>query len=117
MNNYTASFTDNTTKRKIKLPVVAFDYAKGLEIARAIAVDKNYRFDDLDFKSKVAKIRLTQKMTFAEVCEALKINADKIGLLWTIIQTTNSATLNQSNKCREIVGDDNYETFRKWLYR
>lgn len=55
MNIYTASYTDNRTKRKIKLALTAVDYLQGLEIARKCAADKNYRFDDLDFKSKAPK--------------------------------------------------------------
>lgn len=53
MNTYIADCTDNRTKRRIKLALVAVDYLQGLEIARKLAIDKNYRFDDLTFKSKV----------------------------------------------------------------
>lgn len=52
MNIYTASYTDNKTKRKIKLALVAVDYLQGLDIARRLATSKNYRLDDLNFKSK-----------------------------------------------------------------
>lgn len=52
MNIYTASYTDNKTKRKIKLALVAVDYLQGLDIARNLAANKNYRLDDLNYKSK-----------------------------------------------------------------
>jgi hypothetical protein len=52
INTYIADYTDNRTKRKIKLALIAIDYLQGLDIARKLAVDKNYRFDDLTFKSK-----------------------------------------------------------------
>lgn len=52
MNTYTADYTDNKTKRKIKLALNAIDYLQGLDIARKLATSKDYRFDDLTFKSK-----------------------------------------------------------------
>jgi hypothetical protein len=52
MNTYIADYTDNRTKRKIKLALVAVDYLQGLDIARNLALTKDYRFDDLTFKSK-----------------------------------------------------------------
>jgi hypothetical protein len=55
MNIYTAHYTDNKTKRKIKLAVVAADYLAGLDIARKLTETKDYRFDDLVFKCKTPK--------------------------------------------------------------
>ncbi len=55
MNIYTAHYTDNRTKRKIKLAVVAVDYLAGLGIARKLTETRDYRFDDLVFKSKAPK--------------------------------------------------------------
>lgn len=52
MNTYIAAYTDNKTKRKIKLVLNAVDYLQGLEIARKTAGNFNYRLDDLTFKSK-----------------------------------------------------------------
>lgn len=52
MNTYIADYTDNKTKRKIKLALVAIDYLQGLDIARKLATDRNYRLNDLTFKSK-----------------------------------------------------------------
>lgn len=55
MNTYIADYTDNRTKRKIKLALVAVDYLEGLGIARKTAINMDYRFDDLTFKSKLKK--------------------------------------------------------------
>lgn len=59
MNIYIASYTDNKTKRKINLPLWAEDYLQGLEIARKCASNMNYRFDDLNYKSKAPKKAVT----------------------------------------------------------
>lgn len=52
MNNYTAHYTDNVTKRKIKLPVFAADYLAALACARKLTETMNYRFDDLTWVAK-----------------------------------------------------------------
>lgn len=60
---------------------------------------------------------LTQRMSFHDVCKAMNVKEENIPVLWEIINTTTEDTLNQSNRCRNIVGIDNYQLFRKWLYR
>jgi hypothetical protein len=52
MNTYIADYTDNKTKRRIRLALNAVDYLQGLDIARKLAASKDYRLDDLTFKSK-----------------------------------------------------------------
>lgn len=57
MNTYVADYTDNKTKRRIKLALNAVDYLQGLDIARKLAANKNYRLDDLTFKSKAKAVK------------------------------------------------------------
>lgn len=66
---------------------------------------------------KRAGKKLTQKMSFTEVCSVLGVNDNDIITLWHIVKSSNSATLNRANQVGDIMGSENLELFRKWLYR
>lgn len=56
-------------------------------------------------------------MSFTEVCKVLEVKDNDVALLWHIVKSTNSATLNACNRVGEMIGADNLELLRKWLYR
>jgi hypothetical protein len=67
-------------------------------------------------QNKPHKIKLTQRMSYKEVCSVLGLDEKKSDQLWEILKTSSVSEINKGNRVVDIMGYDNYILFKKWYY-